>query len=127
MLHLFFKGGIFMWPLLIILLSIIFISLKKAIDLFLRKNLEAKHIESGLNAILFWGVLSIIIGFIAHFCGLYLAMVEIANANDISPAIVAHGFAVSLITIIFGMLIFLFSAIFWLILRWRYKQRIAIV
>lgn len=122
MLSLFYKGGVFMWLLLAIAISIVILAIKKAIYLFGNKITNPKHLEGGINTIIFWGAISIVIGFLSHFWGLYLAMEAIAKANDISPTIVANGFAVSLITIIFGMLIFLFSAIIWLILRWKYKK-----
>ncbi len=122
MLSLFFNGGVFMWLLLIIAISIIILSIKKAIDLFGSKISDPNHLEKGINAIIFWGGVSLVVGFLAHFWGLQLAMMAISHANDISPTIVANGFAVSLITIIFGMLIFLFSAIIWFIFRWQYKK-----
>jgi len=122
MFTIFQQGGIFMWPLLIIAISVVILSIKKAIDLFGQTEQPRKQLESGLNAIIFWGAISVIIGFLAHFWGMYMALQAISMASDISPAIVAQGFAVSLITILFGLLIFLFSGIMWLVLRWRYKK-----
>ena len=122
MLELFFRGGIFMWPILFIAIGIAILTIKKAIDIFGRKQMEQKSLESGLNAIILWGGLSVVFGFLAHFWGLYLALMEISRANDISPAIVAGGFAVSLITILFGLIILIISAIAWGVLRWQYKK-----
>jgi len=79
-------------------------------------------LESGINAIVFWGAISAIVGFFAHYLGVYYAMLAIQRANDISPAIVAYGSSMSLITILTGLTIFIFSAIIWFVLRWRYKQ-----
>ena len=124
MLQTFFRGGAFMWPLLFILIGIIILSIKKAIDIFTGKNLDRVHSSSGLNTILFWGLISIVIGFLAHFQGIYMAMVSISHADDISPTIVAAGMAVSLITIIFGLLIFLLSGIVWIFLRWQLNQKL---
>ena len=81
--------------------------------------------ENGINAVLFWGIMSIIIGVFAHFIGIYAAMNAIMMANDISPAIVASGYAVSLITILFGLFILMLSSILWFILRWKYKSIIS--
>jgi biopolymer transport protein ExbB/TolQ len=125
MFRLFFEGGIFMWPILIIAISIVILSIKKAIDLFGRTDLNQKQLESGLNAIVFWGAISAVFGFLAHFAGMYMAMVSIAEANDISPSIVARGFSVSLIPILFGLVIFMLSGILWLIFRWRRNKLIS--
>ena len=122
MLNLFIRGGIFMWPLLFIGMGIIIVSVVKAGELFGSKSLGRSRLESGLNGIILWGGLSAVLGFLAHFWGLYMAMLAIREANDISPAIVADGFAVSLITILFGLLIFLLSALAWMLLRWRLKK-----
>ena len=72
MLELFFRGGIFMWPILFIAIGIAILTIKKAIDIFGRKQMDQKHLENGLNAIILWGGLSVVFGFLAHFWGLYL-------------------------------------------------------
>ena len=83
--------------------------------------------EGGINAILFWGCFSVVLGIFAHFEGVYLAMQAMMKANDISPAIVAQGYAMSLITILSGLFLFMVSSVTWLILRWRYKKLIAAI
>jgi len=127
MVRTFFEGGAFMWLILIIAISIVILSIKKVIDLFARTNLNQQQIESGLNAIIFWGAISTVIGFLSHFFGMYQAMNAIAEANDISPSIVAKGFAVSLIPIIFGLVIFMLSGILWLIFRWRRNKLLSTI
>ena len=125
MLTLFMQGGFYMWPLLLFAIIIIVLSIKKIIDLFFKSDLSHAELESGINSILFWGGMSVLIGFLGHFHGLYLAMVAISRANDISPAIVAMGYGISLITVLFGLLNLLFSAIIWFVLRWRFNKLIS--
>jgi biopolymer transport protein ExbB/TolQ len=79
-------------------------------------------LENGINSILFWGAMSVLIGFLGHYHGMYLAMQQISRASEISPAVIAEGYGVSLITVLFGLLILLFSALVWFVLRWRLKQ-----
>jgi hypothetical protein len=122
MLQFFFSGGYMMWLLLIVAIVVVVLAMKKAIQLFGKESLNSAQLENGINAILFWGLISLVLGFFAHFQGIYMAMAEIKRANDISPAIVAGGYAASLTTILFGMGIFLVSAIIWFILRWKYKK-----
>ena len=125
MLSFFFEGGPFMWALLILAVVIIYLTIKKSIDLFTGNEQNRAKLESGINAILFWGGFSVVLGIFAHFEGVYLAMQAIMRASDVSPAIVAHGYALSLITILSGLFIFMISAVIWLILRARYKKLIA--
>jgi len=122
MLDFFQNGGLMMWLFLLIALLIIYLTIKKAIQLFGGQDLPKASLESGTNAIIFWGSISAILGFFAHYLGVYYAMQAIYRANDISPAIVAFGYSLSLITILTGLTIFMISAIIWFIFRWRLKQ-----
>jgi biopolymer transport protein ExbB/TolQ len=124
MFQLFIKGGNMMWLLLIIFLINLVLIVKKSIELFGKENLSRQALKAGLNAIPFWGSVSLILGFLWHFWGLMLAMSAIAEANDVSPSIVANGLAISMISIIFGILIFLLSGIAWLILKWQSNKRL---
>jgi hypothetical protein len=122
MIQFFFEGGPMMWFLLIIAIMILVLSVRKALQLYGTKELPRPALEAGINAIVFWGAISAIVGFFSHYLGVYYAMLAINRANDISPAIVAYGYSMSLITILSGLTIFIFSAIIWFVLRWRYKQ-----
>ncbi|MBD3288773.1 hypothetical protein GF337_08230 [candidate division KSB1 bacterium] len=122
MFELIHTGGPFMLPLVIFLIIIIALSVKKAIELFGSKDRNKIKLESGINAILFWGALSAVFGFLGHYLGVYNAMNAIAHAADISPGIVALGYGISLITILSGLTIFIVSALLWFVFRWRLKQ-----
>jgi biopolymer transport protein ExbB/TolQ len=119
------QGGFYMWPLLLFAIIILSLSVKKIIDLFFKKDISHTNLETGINSILFWGGMSVLIGFLGHFHGLFLAMEAISRASDISPAIVAMGYGISLITVLFGLLNLLISALIWFVLRWRFKQLIS--
>lgn len=121
MFSLFIQGGLFMWPLLILALTIIGLSVKKTLDLFVFQHLDLQQKEMGLNAILFWGVIAGSLGITAQMLGIYMALDEIRKAADISPAIVITGYQISFITTLFGLYIFIGAAILWFLLRWRYK------
>jgi biopolymer transport protein ExbB/TolQ len=122
MIQFFMNGGLFMWPLLIFAIVIVVLTVKKAIDFFGRQNVNPVKMESGINAILFWGFMSLVVGFYAHFQGLYMAMQAIIKADDISPVMVTAGYAQSLITILFGLCSFIISSVVWFIFRWQYKK-----
>jgi len=122
MVDFFLSGGEMMWLFLLIALLIIYLSIKKAIQLFSKKDLPGPVLENGINAIIFWGSISAILGFFAHYLGVYYAMQAIYRASDISPAIVAYGYSLSLVTILTGLVLFIISAIIWFVFRWRYRQ-----
>ena len=124
MFQFFIKGGSMMWLLLIIFIVILILVVKKAVELIGGEDVSPQKMKAGLNAIPFWGSICFILGFLWHFGGLMRAMSAIAEANDVSPSIVANGLAVSMISIIFGILVFLFSGISWLILKWKYNKRL---
>ncbi len=117
-------GGPAMWPLIIIGIVVLVIAVKKANDLFFKEGLSKAQLEKGINAIIFWGAFSVVLGLFAHFMGVYNAMQAISRASNISPQIVAGGYAVSIITILTGLVIFLISAIFWVVFRAKYKSLI---
>ena len=122
MLQFILQGGEMMLFLLILAIIIIVLSIRRIIELYTKKDLNKVKLESGINAIIFWGAISLILGFFAHYLGFYNAMEAIKRANDISPAIVAQGYAASLSTILVGLFIFMISAIVWFTLRWRYNK-----
>lgn len=122
MFQFFMEGGFMMWIFLVLAILILYLSIRKAIQLYGKQELAKPALETGINAIIFWGAIAAILGFFAHYLGVYQAMLAIYQANDISPAIVAYGYSMSLITILTGLTIFIFSAVIWFVLRWRYKQ-----
>jgi biopolymer transport protein ExbB/TolQ len=117
MIQFFLSGGMMMWILLAITILIFILSIRKAIQLYGKPEHSKSVLETGI-----WGAIAAVFGFFAHYLGLYYAMQAIQAANDISPAIVAYGYSLSLITILSGLTIFIFSFIIWFVLRWRLKQ-----
>ncbi|MFQ5604649.1 MAG: MotA/TolQ/ExbB proton channel family protein [bacterium] len=119
----FYDGGVFMLPLLILSITVLTLTSKKIIELYGKKELDFTRLEVGLNAIIFWGGLSVVIGFLGSFLGIYIAAGHIpATADDISASIVWGGIRVALTTTIFGLIIFAFASIAWFILRSQLKK-----
>ena len=114
-----------MWIHLILALVILYLTVKKIIDLYINKNASPELLKKGVHAILFWGAFSAVLGFYAHFSGMYMAMETIRRANDLSPAIMAEGYGISLITILTGLFTFMVSALIWLTFRWQVKRKLA--
>jgi biopolymer transport protein ExbB/TolQ len=122
MIRLFVEGGLYMWPLSILAIVIVALSVKKAVDLFARRGLDRESLERGLGAILFWGCVAAVLGFLGQFHGTYLSLRVISQAPVISPALVAEGLAVSLITTLFGLILLALAAVAWFGLSCRYRS-----
>ena len=116
------SGGSLMWVLYLLTLIIIVQAVKNSLWLTSAGKKSRQEVVHSINAIVFWGFIAAIFGIFAHFYGVYLAMQAISRAADISPAIVARGYSHSLVTILTGMGIFLFSSILWFGLRFFEKK-----
>jgi biopolymer transport protein ExbB/TolQ len=80
--------------------------------------IKGKKPSSGqLKNIPIAGSAAFMMGILAQAIGLYQAMTAIQAAGDISPAIVAGGFQVSLIAPIYGLILFIFTLITYIIIR----------
>lgn len=67
--------------------------------------------------IIVMGVLGLAIGNMATMLGLYNASTAISTASDIAPSVIFGGFGIALKTSILGSLLFVLSAVGWLIVR----------
>jgi uncharacterized membrane protein len=119
MIRLFVMGGPYMYVMGLLAVVVAVLAVKKAIDLFVRAGLEQTRRMRGIDAILFWGCISAVLGFMGQFSGHYKALMIIRSAEIINPRLVAEGIAVSLITTVFGLIILALSAMIWFGLRCR--------
>ncbi len=119
MIETFRSGGIMMWPMLAVALGVGWLAVRTGLRL--RQGREAPEVaRRGLQAILFWGVMAVVLGALGTVVGLVLATRAIALAGAVEPSLVWGGVGVSLVTLVFGLLIFLFAALVWFPLyRWH--------
>ena len=114
--------GPFMWPLLILTVTIVALTVRKAVELFAMKDLNRDRMEKGLHAILFWGAFSAVLGVYGQLQGIYVALQIIIRATEISPPVIAEGFAISFTTTLYGLVLFMVSGLAWFILLSRYRS-----
>lgn len=121
--ELFESGGVMMWPLLFIGLGILAAAVSTAIGLGRGSPPDAfgRRIES----ILFWGAMSVVLGLLGTLIGLIQMARMIEWAGNVPPAIVWSGVGVSLITLLFGTLLFVVSLLCWYGLRSWSSRRTA--
>ena len=122
----FFRSmGVFLFPMLLITAVILVLAIRKAVDLFGGKDLPPHRLEKGLHAILFWGLVAAVFGFLGQITGIYNALSVIVRATEISPNKIAMGFAESFTTTIFGLEVGLIAAIIWFVLYRKYRGMIS--
>jgi hypothetical protein len=125
MIRFFLTMGPMAWPLsLLVVVNVVLIVLV-GVRLGDRSRRPDVVLENRLNAILFWGAMAMVLGFLGQYAGIYRALHAIIGASAISPRVVAMGFAESFTTTLFGLQIFVVSAVAWFALSTRYRRSIA--
>lgn len=83
-------------------------------------NLNFRHQLTYLKSI---GLFIMITGILGQLIGLMSAFKAIERVGDISPPILAGGLKVSMISTLYGILIYLFSILVWFLLDlWYHKK-----
>jgi biopolymer transport protein ExbB/TolQ len=116
------QGGIIMYPLLVVGIGILFLSARAA-WLLSRREAPAAEAERSLQGVLFWGAFSVVLGLLGTTIGLIQISQAIILAGRVEPTLVWGGFGVALVTLIFGLLIFLVAGVLWFALRqWSWRR-----
>ncbi len=103
--------------LFIILLSIIILSVLGFIQAYGKQNPNLPRLTNIVLAIRFLGGFAPVWGILGQGIGIYQACMAIQEMQDVSPALLAGGFQVSMIAALYGLIIFLVSRIFWYVLK----------
>lgn len=113
--------GPFKWPMVLLSVLVVLLVIKKVIELVLPGISQARK-ASGVNTILFWGVMSMALGVFSQTVSLWAALQEIVKAADISPAIVLIGFYGSFVSTLLGIGTLIFAALAWWTFRFLLKR-----
>ena len=113
MLNLFYQGG----PLFMGILTLTFLALIVVFVISLMKTNDEKGLTINLQWLKSIGTLALVVGILGQLIGLYSAFSHMETINGISPGILAGGLKVSMITTLYGILIFIFHILFSMILR----------
>ncbi len=103
----------------IILFVIIIIAL---FNLFLILKRDYKNLDETrrkLGYIKSLGLFALVTGMLGQMVGLYSAFGVIENVGDVSTGLLAGGLKVSLISPLYGGLIFLISYLLWVLIDWK--------
>lgn len=119
MFELFFMGGIeFMTVLTIMFLTALLFCALAASDIF-SKGLRTEQVNSKLEYVKFFGLLALVTGVLGQMIGLYSAFTAIAEAGQVSQAVLAEGVKASSITTIYGLIIFVITRLLWFGLHYK--------
>lgn len=119
--HLFLGGIYFMLPIYIMWVVVIFFTIKFLLNYY-SANRDLKKLAKQNSLIIFIGSFAFLFGLFGQIMGMYGALASVQAAGDISPALIAGGLKVSLITPLYGFVLFLISGIIWFIYRNLIKE-----
>jgi MotA/TolQ/ExbB proton channel family len=123
-LQLFMECGPYIYPLILITLGVIYLIVSRIINLLSSGPVDPTRMEWGLNAILFWGAISAIIGFLGQCSGIYKGLSVIAQAEIVNPRLVVMGLKESLTTTLYGLTVLMISGIAWFVLSTIYRRKL---
>lgn len=108
------EGGIyFMLPIYLLGIAVIVLTLMHAYRLITGKVSSPAGAKKTREAILFMGSLALLWGIVGHVLGMMEMMDCLVQAGDIAPALIAAGFKVSILAMIYGLILFVVSYIVW--------------
>ena len=96
---------------------ILILTVVNGIRLVLPSARHAPGLRKSIDAILFWGCLTAVFGFLGQWVGLNRAAHAVAQYGVVNPQLVILGIGESLGTTVFGMFTVVVAAFLWFTLR----------
>ena len=113
MFDIFSQGG----PLFMGILTLILLSLVAVFVLSLIKKRDEKQLLQSIQWLKSLGTLGLVVGILGQLIGLFSAFSVIETSQGISPTMLASGLKVSMITTLYGLIIFIIYILFSMILK----------
>jgi len=113
MFDIFSQGG----PLFMGILTLILLSLVAVFVLSLIKKRDEKQLLQSIQWLKSLGTLGLVVGILGQLIGLFSAFSVIETSQGISPTMLASGLKVSMITTLYGLIIFITYILFSMILK----------
>lgn len=118
------EAGPFIWLQFLLAWVVVILALVNGLLLALRKD-KAVRLRNSIDAVLFWGCLTAIFGFLGQWTGLHRVSKVVVDHGVINPQMVVLGLGESLNTTVFGMFTLVIAAFLWFALRSARSWRIA--
>jgi len=119
-------GSLFMSILTILLVIIVAVAIYFAITISSGKASDKESFRYQLRYVKSLGLFTMITGILGQMIGLFSTFIAIEGAGDISPAMIAGGLKISMITSLTGVVIFLISIAIWFLLDLWYAFKLKI-
>lgn len=121
------ESGPLIFPVLILGVVIVLLTLYNLFSLSVRRPLAAAQRRRSIDAILFWGSVAAMLGFLGQWLGLNRMVRVVAERGIANPQLVTYGLSESLLTPVTGMFVLLVAAFSWFLLRlglWSRESRL---
>jgi len=119
------EAGPLIWPVILLALVVLILVIRNAVAL-IGKRAEAASRRNSIDAILFWGSVAAVIGFLGQWLGVMKLITAIVERGIVNPNLVVLGLSESLLTPVAGMFVLVTSAFLWFFLRvglWSAQRR----
>ena len=110
------EAGPLILPVILLLVVIATLSIRNAVALIGSKGAAANR-RGSIDAILFWGSVAALLGFLGQWLGIMKMITVIHEHGIVSPNMVVLGLSESLQTPLGGMVVFVISGFVWFFLR----------
>jgi hypothetical protein len=117
------QSGPFILLQFVLALVILILTVVNLVRLTLHRGDRSSRLRTSIDAILFWGCLTAIFGFLGQWNGLNRAAHAVAVAGAVNPQNVILGIGESLGTTVFGMFTLVAAAFVWFGLRVAWHRR----
>lgn len=111
------EAGPVIFPLMVLAVVILLLVLWNSLALIAGSSVRSNRRRHSIDAILFWGGLAAVLGFLGQWIGIGRMAQAVAEHGIVSPQAVAYGISESLLTPISGMVVFVSAAFLWFFLR----------
>jgi len=116
MFDIFSQGG----PLFMGILTLILISLMAVFAVSISKKKDEKQLLQSIQWLKSLGTLGLVVGVLGQLIGLFSAFSVIETTQGVSPTMLVSGLKISLITTLYGLIIYITYILFSMILK-RFK------
>jgi len=117
------QSGPYLLLQLLLALVILILTVVNIFRLTLRSGRRAAGARTSIDAILFWGCLTAVFGFLGQWSGLHRVSKAVIDHGVVNPQMVMYGAGESLGTTVFGMFTLVVAAFLWFALRVAQHRR----